>query len=541
MNYQKNIAKKSSTKTNFVALVLLGIICSAITIIMIDKMDLPGPYRDNVGRALGAKQFLEDEFPFKESGTIKIFGKVFPLNSYYNGLSSFYLFLVPTIAVGGYDVGTVRIHGIMVVVLSTIFTYLFSKEAFNYKVGLIAAALFGLLPATVFFGKFPTWTSLTLVLWFISSLYFLIKWKSSEKRKYLVIAFILLGIGLSEKIIFMWVIIALGIALIVFRPKIIRNFKNFFWATGSLIVGSTILIVSFFNRPLYYFETLLSKSTSTLVGHSNLNVNQNMLERFFQFNYLLEGSTFPFFGDTHANSIFLIFFIISVIGTLILSFKTHNLYFRNAYFVFLILIVMLTISSFSVTNINSSQLVILLPLPPIIIGIFIVALAKRLESTKKRIFSLPMILGITAFLIAGNLIIIDQYKSDLERTGGVGLFSNTIIEMTHFLEEKNYTKILALDWGPALSIHVSSGTELNPKAAILNNHDSWQVSYYKRVVTEALKDPDTVYIKYYRDIPADGSWQYFSEVLNEHNKKLILIKTFQEWDGTDSYYLYKAL
>jgi len=508
---------------------------------MIDKIDLPGPYRDNISRLLMAERFLNDEVTYNPPSNLNLFGKIFYLNSFYNGVSALYLFVIPTLIIFGFSPETIGIHGIMVVVLTTVFTFLFAKEAFNTKTGLVSAAMLSFMVSTVFFGKFPIWTSLTVVFWFIASLYFLIKWKKSTKKLYMILAFVSLGIGTSEKILFVWPLVALIITYFIFRPKIDNKIKHLPLIIISFLSGGIVLVVSLILRFQNTIDTIVTRSTTTPYGHENIMVFDHLVDRLSQFRQLLDGGFFTMFGDSHTNDVFFIFFLISIMGIFIMRIKNPNPYFKRSLFLIIILSIMLFLSIFTVTILNTAQLVILLPIPAIIISIFIVSFSENIHKfTNKKISSFPIILGLTLFLIVGNFLVIDQYKKDLEKTGGIGTYSSVIIEVTHFLQTNNYTSVLTLDWGSRAPILLVSEKELIPGGAILYDHGDFQVNKYKNTIKESLNDPTRVYLKNVKDIPVDGSNLYFKEVLEEQNKKLVLIKTFKEWDGKDLYYLYKA-
>lgn len=525
---------------NKITLSILALICLLVILVMVDNIELLGPYPDDLGGVLHAKRVLDNTTPDRP-GTIEVFNHVLPLNSYYNGMTDVYFFMIPLGSILGLEYSTVRIYGIVIVLLATIFTFLLGKTLFNEKVGLISASLFAFLPATIFYGMLPLWTKFSLVFWFIPSLYFLVEWRKTGKIRFMIIAFVFLGIGLSTKINFVWVIVALAITFLIFRPKIIRSIKNLVIMGISMIAGSTILVISFLSRPTYFLGTLFLSAETTPVGHSNLDFSSNVAMRFSNFFQLMDGSSLMFLGAQHSNILFVYFLIISIIGIFLLRLKFYNRFFKKSLFLILMLGIMIVISSGTVTLLNVAQLVILLPLAPLIMGAFIVTLSDRIsKKTNNEIFSLPIIFGLTIFLLVSNFMVIDSYKSDLERTGGVGLFSTIYYDIADYLKENNMNQLVALDWGIGNSIYVSSNYELRPAVAILYNTSNFQVDKYKQTVEESLMDPDTVYIKHPKDVPIQGSWDLFVEVLEKHDKKPVLIKTFYSWNEKDLFYLYKA-
>jgi len=125
-----------------ISIIILFFICLSSILLMVDGLENPGLYYDDSGHPAVAVQVINND-PISRYWTtinVEIFEQVFPLWGTYEGTMSTYT-LLPFVYFLGPEVETIRIYGIVIVFLTTIFTYLFSKEAFNEKIGLLSAAL----------------------------------------------------------------------------------------------------------------------------------------------------------------------------------------------------------------------------------------------------------------------------------------------------------------------------------------------------------------------------------------------------------------
>ena len=95
--------------------------------------------------------------------------------------------------------------------LGILFTYLFAKELGDNKIGALSALLLALHPAYMYNSiKEGLFTSVP-VMTFISMgcLFFFFRWNRRGKITDFLLAFLLMGMGLSTRIWFIWLIIAL--------------------------------------------------------------------------------------------------------------------------------------------------------------------------------------------------------------------------------------------------------------------------------------------------------------------------------------------
>jgi len=518
----------------------LSLICVFVISVLSYHIERPGAYYDDNFMGVIAVKILNN-FPASEYPSISVidlFGHVFPYWGTYWGLVEAYL-LLPFFYILNPNNISIKIYGIVIVVLTTIFIYLFSKQMFNKKVGLIAAFLFAISPSTIFLGKIPTASIFAMCLFEVSALYFLIKWKNTKKKSHMITAFVLLGLGIAIKMNFWWLILSLGISFFIFRPQLQINIKKIVLMTSSFLLGSAFFVIYLIKYNNSFLGFFTSRSTQTDQGASNVAIIPNILERLTNLNQLLSGSNFDWTGGLHSNYLLTYFFIISVVGIIILQIKKRNNFHRRAVFLIFILSVMLVSSIFTVSNRNFWQILIVLPITQIIIAIFIFEITDHLKKLNLHKSITPLfITSILSILFISNFIIINDYMLDLERTGGTDYFSPQIYDLMSYLNEINYNKIVFLDWGLQNQIFVQTNGKLKSESNLVYAGQNFD-SFILNLETD-FKDPNIIYLKYRTDSPVNGSSAHFFQTIKKTHKTAILLKTFKDWEGKDLYYVYRV-
>lgn len=536
MNRYQNISKIKIEK--FSLLVLVGICLSSI-FIMYSDIQKPGLYYDDADHPAVALQILKDDptSRYWSVSSVQLFGHTLPLWGDYEGTVTTYTIL-PFVALFGSTMEAIRIYGIVIVISTTIFTYLFGREAFNEKVGLFSAALFALAPSIVFMGKTPANVNFIMALLTVTSLYFLLKWKNSGKTRFMILGFFSLGLGISTKVTFWWVPFVLIISLIAFRPKFKLNVKRLVLASVFLILGSSIWWTAFAIGHDWFLRFFSSRLTSTPLGASNVSILSNLLERINDFFQLLSANHFDYLGGMHQNLLVPIFFVISVVGIFIIRIKGPNHYFRKLIFLIFFISVVLLISTVTISTRNFWQLLILFPLVSVIMSAFTVHLFEILKKKEtNKYISCTFIVSIIILLISSNLIVIGQYKNDLNKTDGTGFFSIQFNNLTDYLLKNNFTNVVALDWGFTRDVYYLSDAKIIPIEDVVYPGENFDL--FKTNLQTYIKNPNTIYLKYYEDTPVNGSSISLQEIVKQDNKKLVLLKTFKDWDGSNLIYVYK--
>jgi len=541
--YTQKHSKKFFEEPKFTIIFLIGILTIPF-FLLIDNIELPGPYVDDSKIIMYSQQFIEND---KNAIGLEVFGQVYPVGNFYNGLPQLYIIFAPVVYLLGPTMMTVRVIGMIFLVLTTIFTYLFAKELFNQKVGLVSASFFALSPTIFLLTKYPSFGMMITVLFLVASFYLLIKWKKTKKISYMISAFIIFGLGFDAKISFIWPVIALIFAFIIFRPKLDITLKNISIMIICSITGAILFVV----RWIVNFDSNLRLVTffadSPRNASSNSEIIPNLVARFEQVFELMNGNTVSrAFGGSYSNESFAIFFFISIVGIILMWKIKKDQYSRRSLFLVLIFLVMLVLSIFTLTTRNVSSLFFLIPIIVTIMAVFLVSSTEKIVNLKNgKIISPVIIFSIFIFLIIGNIVVISDYKALAEKTGGEPVWSTHFLEVGNFLLEQNYSKVTTLDGVLHAPLYVSTEgkVDINKLSVIGNNTKESNVNPFKIKFSEALKDPEMVFVKFYDDYIQDRkkTLDIINEVLDKENKKFITIKVFNDWRDINHTTIYKAV
>ena len=124
---------------------------------------------------------------------------------------------------------------------------------------------------------------------------------------------------------------------------------------------------------------------------------------------------------------------------------------QKAIFLFLMFVLILLQSSFTVSGLGATHLLIMLPLPQLIIALFMEMLYQVITP---KMLPLAMMAVAVLALAAQDLRVATLYHQALQRSGGTGRFSDAIYKLAEYLEENHLTSPLAVDWGLKNNIQI---------------------------------------------------------------------------------------
>jgi len=194
------------------------------------------------------------------------------------------LLYAPIFKLFGMSPATVRLPVILVGLITLLVTYALVQRIFGRWVAVLTLLLFATDPTFIFANKLDWGPVSLLLLLEVSSLYFLWRWIEGDAPHGLALAGFFLGLGLYNKVIFIWCITALLVAsLACYREKIRRSLTpgRLFLAVAAFMVGCLPLIAFNIARPMGTFEhqQVLTR-----------NWPSSMVYRYLMFRTTLDGS-----------------------------------------------------------------------------------------------------------------------------------------------------------------------------------------------------------------------------------------------------------
>ena len=558
---------------------------------------LPGLYYDEALDVVPTMQIVLGQPVEVWTGvSINIGEKTFPVMIMsYLGTVCTYLML-PFFYFLGVNVFSLRLMTICFGCLTIVFYYLFARDLFNRRVAAVTALLLAVHPSFILWSRQGIYVTSVMTFMAAGSLLCLLRWyrrrmdwhlrsrwpKVSDRGEggsvrrpspliqrtdwYLYAGAFLLGVGFNAKFLFLWFIVALALSYYVLqftslpsKPALadrrtiwrILTFnmdaKQFGLGLLSFCLGAGGLI--WYNLNTWgTVKTLARNLITTDRGVDNLNFFMNLLTEIKAFLVLIKGSWFGFYGGSFSNNLYPIVFCISVVGLAFLFFgprcrfgwlKPPNDQTETAkakfVFLFSMLALILVQSCFTVSGLGATHLLIMLPFPQLIIAFFMDMLFQMIDPE-----TVPSALMVVVFLalVAQDLRVDFQYYQALQRSGGLGRFSDAIYELAEYLEDNHITSPLAVDWGFKNNIQILTQGRVNPIEIFKY---SWNPNeeFFKEV-SRRIKNPNNRYLFYAREFASFERYDAFERIVREANKVIQLEKVFYQRDGKPVYYLYRV-
>jgi len=538
---------------------LLALICSLFFVLASYHIELPGLYYDEALDVVPTMQLVTGQH-VEEHRSIEVLGHRLPMMvSEYVGPVSTYLTL-PFFLLFGVSVFSLRLATIVFAVGTIIFAFYFLKLFFNRKVAFLTALLLAVNPAFIMWSRQGNHVSSLMSFMATGSLYCLYRWYKKREDFYLHVGSFLLGLGLCQKIIFLWFIMALGLAVLTQKINLREIIAFRTWiremaekAAGFGIKRLGLSLLSFcvgLSMMLWYNLTtpgtirmILSNLVVTSKGTNNLAFWTNFLKRGEDFQHVLSGDLFSYTGGSYANKLYVPLFVVAFLSCLVVSLlpiERQNR--KKTGFVVILFIALLVFSCFTIGGLSPYHLLILLPLPQVMISLFICDAGVLLRGAHSsdwvgRILSVAP-LAVVMVIVVLDLGVIKNYHVAMDETGGVGMFSDAIYDLADYLEDHDMTTPLAVDWGFGKNIQFLTKGAVNPVEIF--QYSSEPDEEFSREVFKRLSNPNNLYLFHSAQFAAFRRYEAFETVVRQANKAIQLERTFYQRDGTPVYYLYRA-
>ena len=539
---------------------------------------LPGLYNDEAYDVVPAMQLLLDQPVDLNRGIgLHLFGRDFPLMiSDYQGVSSMYAVL-PLFAIFGLGVGPVRGMTIGFGVIAIVLTYLLGRRLYGRPAGLVAALLLATSPSLIFWSRIGVYVVNQVVPLALGALLCCLRWRDTRRPRWLALAGLLAGIGLSTKILFIWFILgsaSAGVAVWLVnsawpldaegrrRPRRrlrARLNEPFALAPRHALAGLTGFLLG--AAPLIGYnlasagtlKVLRANLGQTEKGVDNTAFLANLIGRFGAFKTVLEGSYFWFLGGVQANRLPLVVFLLAA-GFLALALwlvPECRRYRDATVFLGVLILAILVQSSVTVSGLEATHLLLLLPLPFVLIGAAVALLGRQVAAAVGRRGATGLAVALVALValvptVAGNLLVAAHYHRVLAQTGGRTSFSSSIYLLADYLdaphpEPFDYRRPYALDWGMKYNVELLTAGRVQPQE--IYGQGRTLSPDFGATVERLIDDPNALFLAHRFEgpnIPAaypDRTVEFF-RIVEARGKRVVPIQAILEGDGAPLFYLY---
>jgi hypothetical protein len=492
----------------------------------------PGLEYDEVLFANAAMGDLDGSFV---AWKIEVFGKAVPLMlAGYIGALKAYLY-APLFHWFAPSALLVRLPVVLLGLVSLILTYAFLRRIFDKQVGFVTLLLLGLDASFVFANKLD-WGPVALSTALRSgALYFAWRWLEGGKSKFLVWTCLLLGLGVYDKLIFLWFVAALIVACtICFRHRIVSMVQ---WRMIVLAMGAFTLAC----LPLIAFN--LVHWMQTFRGHAIITDQWNIYlsQRFYVFRSTLDGSLIyrlinltDLDGAFGTEGSFLpAAFALSV--ALITAQQLRKRWRQKTETTFIavqLAIILACICTIAEAS-GPHHMIMIYPFPHILVAL---ALCRTAGHGGRAIRS--SVIAAAIVLLASQILVDVRYIQSFRTKGGAGAWSDAIYELAKYSGERPGKKFFLMDWGMSNQLLLLSNGRINKEESFVNFIGAREQEK-QRGLKALLERPGRVLVFHTPQFETYPLLNWFRAVLREIDPGAELVKTIYQRDGRSIFLVYE--
>ena len=527
-------------------------------------LDLPGLHYDEVLFANAALGNLDGSFVAWET---TVAGYRLPVMLMpYMGAVKAYLYY-PMFKLWGPGVAAVRLPVILLGLVTLFFTYAFVRQTLGPCTALLSVVLLASDPTFIFIQK-TDWGPIALMMVLkVASLYFVFRWLNKGNTLWLSVACFLMGVGVFDKVIFVWYVAALAVALpLCFWSSLKERLtaKSCGLALLSFLAGCFPFIVftikthgdSLTNPNLFHLSRLQDFMLRWNVLRGTLNGTavynffnneflQNLAPLLRRENEAGLQSTLAAVEETIAHDgtyqVAALFLSILVIAVLL---KKGRLQFGSSVLFCLFLPVSMMGMIFMTPGATGIQhFVTVYPFSHLVIALALCQSEGLDKLQPRRWFP---VFRLTAFAL-GLLLVISQLHADvrylqsLRRTGGVGIWSDAIYPLAEYAQDHPDKLYALMDWGFSNQLLVLTQGRIKKEESFVSIKDSSNEEEKMRRMCHLLERSNTLFVFHAKKYEIFPLLDTFSQALQKCQRRTQLIETFYQRDHPPVYLIYEVL
>lgn len=469
------------------------------------QLALPGLHYDEAFEAVPAMQLLLNQpvTSFRDNG-IQLGGRLFPLMTQdYIGAINTYA-AIPFFLLLGITPVSLRIMAVIIGLLTLLLTHWLAELLYGPLVAALAVLLLAVNPTFVFWSRQGVFvTSVTATIGLGVALTWLYWWRTGARR-YAIAGAFLIGLGLYAKFLFLWLIVALGLAVVLLNLHRWREFSRRLsqaplgWLAPAFLLGCAPLI-AYNLQTGGTLQSVADNLTTSYYGTSNLAFLPNLSERLRQFAAVLSGGHFWYLGGTYANWLS-VFLFLAALGVALAALATGGLRddARHTLFPFVVVGVVIVASCATVSALWVTHFAILVPWPSLGVAAATGLLIRRREF---RVTLGPLNLAlILASVVVGVSWLLDvavdvRYHQALSISGGLGAHSDAVENLAHWLvaDENRGAPVVAMDWGISAPLVFLTLGEVTPIEAFGYEWET-DADFAERLDRFIEDEPSSIYL-----------------------------------------------
>lgn len=511
---------------------------------------------------------------------------------------------VPFLALGGVNVVALRWLSLLTGALTLVVTWRIAWRVGGPLAASATALLLAVNPAFIFWSRQGIFVTNLTALIFMTALLTGLRWWELRRPRDLWLTAFLCGLGVYAKLLFVWAIGAMlvvaGVAWLLDclrsrrgNSKLeVESWKSETRNPKRLALTSALALVFFLIPliPLIVFNLRTGGTLHSVFGNlgqsyygvSNSAYLPNLLKRLGQLVTLLRAEHLGYLGGPFSNAWapWLLLGLL-LLGGLTLGLDAYKMRRRGretpgsfatpssgtassglaapwwyALVPFLLLMLIVAQSAFTVSDLFITHYAMLVPLIPLTGGLAFgvvwewgeagVRKQRSQDSRERQGVPAPQLLRALAFIAlvawaGGDLVTDIRYHRALAATGGHGAHSDAIYALATHLDQANFSTLVALDWGLDAQIRFLTADRVQPTEVFgYDNLDAPDPGYAERI-NKLLDNPKTLYLAHLPE------YTVFRERVNTlaglASKRGLTLRqraVYTERDGTPIIIMYRA-
>ena len=476
------------------------------------------------------------------------------------------LLATPFLALGGVSVSALRALPVLIGAATLVLVWRVALKLGDPFAAGSAALLMAVSPTHAFWSRQGIFVTNLTALLFSASLLTGIMWWRKRRARYLYATTCLWGLGLYAKLLFIWALVAmlvLGVILMVRERRSLMKQHRGHSSQPSLGLSPMMVTIALaaFSVPLFplllfnlrtggTWSSITGNLASSYYGVDNSAYFQNLATRMGQIVSLLRGDQFWYLGEAHANP------QAPWMALLLLLLAAGCSLGRRANWAWaiptLLLLLAVTQSAFTVSDLFVTHFALLAPLVPLSGGLafgHVFRSAAQVRNSDKglsgfaarRLGAAVAILALACW-VGGDFRTTLRYHGALSESGGLATHSDGIYALADYLDASGFATALALDWGIDAQVRFLTAGRVTPIEVFgytsLNEPDPG----YRGRMAPFLADPGAVYLAHAPEqVVFGGRTETLIEMAEQLGLQVEAIHAVTERSGRPLFVVYRVM
>lgn len=472
---------------------------------------------------------------------------------------------VPFLALGGVNVVALRWLPLLLGGLTLLLVWRVGRLLEGPLGALIASALLAVNPSFVFWSRQGIFVTNLTALLFMASLFTGLRWWAGRRGADLCWTGLFWGLGIYAKLLFGWVVGAMGVAALGAwagirlsrrahrqgraRPVLASAQQRWMWPVAAVCVLLPLIPLLLFNLQTEgTLRAVLANLGRSYYGVDNRAYWPNLLVRLGQVRTLLRGDHLWYLGGVFANrwAPFLAggLVVAAVVAGVAGLAGARGALVGERWAVFVpvgLLILMVAQSAFTVSDLFITHYVVLLPLIPLAGGLAAVTLLAACRRRLSRWLTAGVWLAVL-WWGGADLWSTARYHQALTQSGGHASHSSAIADLSGYLgQQTGLAPVVVLDWGMAAQVRFLTAGQVSPIEvfgyASLEGPDPG----FADRVAPFLSDPGTLYLAHTpEDTVFQGRVESLAALAAQRGLSLCREECFHERSGRPVFIVYRV-